>query len=455
MERLYQAFRRYAWLLRPVVSVMGPERSETVSEEVERQVKGLLFDCRMCGECALSTTGMVCPMTCGKQLRNGPCGGVREDGGCEVDPAMKCAWLRAYEGARCMSDPAAIDRIQVPLDHSRKGKATWLKIINGEPDLPAAPQATPSASNGEMGTFEETCRSGRFVVTAEISPPDSVDPRDLLQRAEVLRGLVDAVNVTDNAGANCHMSSAAASALLAAARHAPVFQAACRDRNRIAMQADIMGVAALGVKNILCLTGDGVGCGDQPQAKPVFDLDSVSLLGIVRGMCEAASYGSGRAIRSSPRLFVGATVNPFAPALEERVRNLEKKVRAGANFIQTQYCFDIEMLERFMIEVRARGLHRQCHILVGIGPLASARTARWIRSHVAGVHIPDWVIRRLEDANDPKREGIRICTETIALLRGMEGIQGVHLMGHRNEPVLAEIITEAGLHRRLDAGAAA
>ncbi len=446
VQLLYDGFCKVAPLFRPAISTLGARRSGRILSKVERCVKGALFDCQMCGECVLSSTGMVCPMNCGKQLRNGPCGGVADDCRCEVHPELYCVWLSAYEGAVQTADPTAINRIQPPLDHTRQGTATWLKIIAGEPVTPPSPKVrNVSGDLYAPGGFELACRSGNFVVTAEISPPDSVDSRDLLRRAEVLRGLVQALNVTDNAGANCHMSSAAASSILSANGHTPVFQSACRDRNRIAVQADIMGIAALGVRNMLCLTGDGVGAGDQPQAKPVFDLDSVSLLNIARGMRDQGTYASGRSLMSRPNLFLGASANPFVPSFEERVLNLEKKIAAGAQFIQTQYCFDVELLVKFMNVVRSRGLDRQCHILVGVGPLSSARTARWLAEKVPGVHIPLPVIKRLEQAHDHKLEGISICIETILAVQEIKGITGVHLMGHKNEHILADIIRETGL----------
>ena len=454
LQSLYDGFCRVAPLLRPVIGPLGVHRSERLLARLERRIKGTLFHCQMCGQCDLSSTGMVCPMNCGKKLRNGPCGGVTDDGNCEVSPEMSCVWLDIAAGAGQMTDPSAVKAIRPPLDHSRQGSATWLQIIQKEGDrAPATGGDQAAPARREPGDFERACLSGRFLVTAEISPPDSVDPRDLLQRAAVLRGLVDALNVTDNAGANCHLSSAAASALLAADGHTPVLQATCRDRNRIALQADLMGAAALGVRNVLCLTGDGVGAGDHPQAKPVFDLDSVSLLVIVKGMRDQGRYASGRKLISQPDLFLGATTNPFVPSFEQRVLNLEQKVAAGAQFVQTQFCFDLALMEKFMHEVRAQGLEKRCHILVGVGPLPSARTAKWLNGSVPGVHIPPTLIRRLELAEDHKREGVRICIETIKALKQMSGVKGVHLMGHKNETVLAEIIEETGLARRPATGA--
>jgi len=241
------------------------------------------------------------------------------------------------------------------------------------------------------------------------------------------------------------MASLAASALLANDGYEPVFQIACRDRNRIAVQGDILGSAALGIRNLLAVTGDGVANGDHPQARPVFDLDSVSLLEIARRMRDQGTFASGRSITVRPRLFLGATINPFAPPFEERIVNLEKKLAAGAQFIQTQYCFDPDMLDGFMREVRSRGIDRRCYILVGVGPLRSARVARWMLAHVPGVHIPENILHRLDNAVDPKREGIQICVELIRTLRGVKGVAGVHIMAHRNEDLIPQILRDSGL----------
>ncbi|HIJ86630.1 MAG TPA: hypothetical protein HPP97_02980 [Desulfuromonadales bacterium] len=452
MESLYNGFCSVAPVFRPMIAMIGKKQAEPLLARLEQGIKGTLFDCRMCGECTLSASGMACPMNCGKQLRNGPCGGVTASGGCEIFPEMHCVWIEALDGSRLMANSAAGRQVQPPVDHSKRGSSTWLKIIVNEPDAAkkGAHERVPMKAHA-VGSLERACNSGRPVVTVEISPPDSVNPQDLLHRAEVFRGLVDAINVTDNAGANCHMSSLAASAILASAGHAPVFQSACRDRNRIAVQADIMGAAALGVQNILCITGDGVGSGDHPQALPVFDLDSVSMLGIARGMRDHGTYASGRKLHSRPELFLGATMNPFAPPYDDRIINLEKKIAAGAQFIQTQFCFDVKMFASFMREVRLRGLDRQSHILAGVGPLPSARTARWLKTHVPGVHIPDALIARMAYAEDQKREGVAICKEIIRALKEIEGVAGYHLMGHKNEQLLAEIIVDTGLADRSDA----
>lgn len=459
LERLYSLFMRVAPRLRRGVAWLGPERLERVVGPAERTIKGLFFDCHMCGRCTLSSTGMACPMNCPKRIRNGPCGGVAADGGCEVDPSMRCVWLEALDGAKRIAGHSDFKQVQIqrPADHRLRGTSVWISTIMARDTAPPESQsegAAAPARGREPGTLEYACRSGRFVVTAELSPSDSADPQDLLRRATVFRGLVDAVNVTDSAGGNCHMSSLAASALLAADGYEPVFQIACRDRNRIAMQGDIMGAAALGVRNLLAVTGDGVGNGDHPEARPVFDLDSVSLLGVARGLRDRGTYASGRTVGVRPGLFLGATINPFAPPFAERIINLEKKLAAGAQFIQTQYCFDPEMLDSFMREVRSRGIERRCHILVGVGALPSARTARWILARVPGVHIPEQLLHRLEQSTDQKREGAKICVELIRALRRMEGIAGVHVMAHRNESLVPEILRESGVAEERNAAPA-
>ncbi len=232
-------------------------------------------------------------------------------------------------------------------------------------------------------------------------------------------------------------------------------QISCRDRNRIAIQGDVLGAAAMGVANILCLTGDGVQAGDQPQAKPVFDLDSTSLLETIRCMRDQRMFLSGRKITRPPQVFLGAAANPFAPPYDYRPLHLAKKVAAGAQFIQTQYCYDIPLLERFMAKVREQGLHRKCFILVGVGPLATARTARWMRSNVPGVHIPDAVIARLEGAKDQKLEGKKLCVELIQQIRAIEGVAGVHVMAYRQEEYVSEIITASGIMKDRSARRAA
>jgi len=295
------------------------------------------------------------------------------------------------------------------------------------------------------GRFERVLRAGQFAVTAELAPPDSADPEEVYQRARIFDGCVDAINATDGSGANCHMSSLAVCALLTRLGYAPVMQISCRDKNRIAIQGDILGGAAMGVCNLLCLTGDGVQAGDHPQALPVFDLDSLTLLETARTLRDGHHFLSGRKITYAPRVLLGAAENPFAKPTAWRAQRLAKKYAAGAQFIQTQYCYDVPLLRSFMGEVEDLGLLDKLFLLVGVGPLRSAKTAEWMRTHVPGVHIPDEVVRRLAGAADPALEGRKLCIELIQEIRALKGVHGVHLMAYRQEETVAEIIDRSGV----------
>ena len=304
------------------------------------------------------------------------------------------------------------------------------------------PQKQGHVSNGRL---ERVLRSGKFVVTAELAPPDSALAEDVYERARLFDGYVDGMNATDGSGAHCHMSSVAMCALLTNVGYSPVLQISCRDKNRIAIQGDVLGAAAMGVCNVLCLSGDGVQVGDHPEAKPVFDLDSMSLLETIRVMRDESRYLSGRPITTPPQMFLGAAENPSAPPFDFRPHRLAKKIAAGAQFIQTQYIFDIEHLRQFMTKSRDLGLLEQCFIIPGVGPLASARTALWIRNNVPGVHIPDEIIERLEGAKEPKLEGRKICVELIQQIREIEGTSGVHIMAYRQEDAVGDIVQQSGV----------
>lgn len=307
------------------------------------------------------------------------------------------------------------------------------------------PPLLPPPGHRSASILERVLRKGWFAVTAELNPPDSADPRDVLRAAEPLKDVADAVNATDASGANCHMSSMGICSVLSRAGLGIVLQISCRDRNRIAIQGDVLGAAAMGVGNVLCLTGDGVGVGDQPGAKPVFDLDSLSLLRTLRTMRDDATFLSGRKLSTPPQIFLGAAENPCIPPLEWRADRLEKKIRAGADFIQTNYIYDVPIFVEFMKRVRDMGLDERVFILAGVGPLASAKTARWMRRNVPGIHIPEAIIDRLERAAKPAEEGKKLCIELIQQVREIEGVKGVHVMAYRREHLVYEIIKESGI----------
>jgi methylenetetrahydrofolate reductase (NADPH) len=276
---------------------------------------------------------------------------------------------------------------------------------------------------------------------------DSARSEPILAQAAHLAPYVHAVNVPDGTGANPHVSGLAASALLVRAGVEPVMHLACRDRNRIALQSDLLGAAALGIHNVFLVTGDDVTAGDHPGARRVFDLDSVQALAMAARLRDEGVYLSGRRLSDRPSFLLGAACNPFAPPYEGRVGRLAKKLAAGAQFIQTQYCFDPARLDRFMAAVRDRGLDERIPILVGVGPLRSAATAEFLDRRVPGVHVPPALVARIRgvSASKQEEEGLRICIDTIRQVCAIAGVRGIHLMAHRQEHRVGEILERAGL----------
>jgi methylenetetrahydrofolate reductase (NADPH) len=314
-------------------------------------------------------------------------------------------------------------------------------------DEPAAGENLPILpGHVSAGRLERVLRAGTFAVTTELAPPDSADPLEVYRRAEMFDGVVDAINATDGSGANCHMSSVAVCALLSHKGYSSVLQIACRDRNRIAIQGELLGAAAMGVANVLCLTGDGIQAGDHPEAKPVFDLGSMTLLKTVKTMRDEKRFLSGRSLDSPPQLFIGAAANPFAPPLAFRAERMASKIEAGAQFFQTQYCFDIPLFKDFMKRAGDLGLLDKAYVLAGVGPMGSARSAAWIRDNVPGIHIPDAIINRLLGAGKKqKTEGRKICVEMMQQLKEIEGVAGVHVMAYRQEEAVKQILKDSGV----------
>jgi methylenetetrahydrofolate reductase (NADPH) len=300
-------------------------------------------------------------------------------------------------------------------------------------------------SQKSNGRLEALLRSGAFVLTAETSPPDAAAQSAVLDRAGCLKGLADAVNVTDGAGARAHMSAFACAAVLAQHGIEPVLQFTVRDRNRLALQGDLIGAATLGISNILCLHGDDPKNGDQPETQAVYDIDSRSLVATAHRLREQGTLPSGRVIAPPPRLFIGAADAPQDPKPGWRPEGLKNKIAAGADFVQTQYCFDLGLLRRYLARLRDHGLLERLFVIVGIGPIASAKSARWMNENLFGVHIPAAIVDRLERAADPRAEGRRICVELLQELAEIDGIAGAHLMAPRQEQAIAEAIAESGL----------
>ncbi|MDH3634455.1 MAG: methylenetetrahydrofolate reductase [Gammaproteobacteria bacterium] len=286
---------------------------------------------------------------------------------------------------------------------------------------------------------------GQFAMTAETSPPDSASAQLVLDRVKCLKDLADAVNVTDGASARVHMSALAAAAIMAREGIEPVLQQTTRDRNRLALQGDVLGAAALGIHNFLCLTGDKMSAGDQPEAAEVFEIDSGELMRQMRDMRDSGTYPSGREIDPAPAIFLGAAEMPAEPGENWPAARLQAKIDNGTQFFQTQYCFELDKVKRYCRALVDGGFTEQAHFLIGIGPLASARSARWMNDNLFGVHVPDAIIERLEGADDQKTEGRAICAELLQGFSEIEGCAGAHLMAPHGEASCAQVILESGL----------
>jgi len=296
--------------------------------------------------------------------------------------------------------------------------------------------------------LEKVINSGKFVVSGELGPPKGSDITQLKHHAEEMKDHVDAYNITDNQTAIVRTSSIACGSTLVQMGLEPIIQITARDRNRICIQSDVLGAQALGIKNILCLSGDHQNFGNEPASKGVYDIDSMQLLKGLKDMRDENHFIGGDELESPSSYYLGAVANPFADPFEYRVDRLEKKVKAGASFIQTQCIFDIERFEKWMEMVRARGLHKKIAIMGGVTPIKSLGAARYMKNNVSGITIPDSLIERIKGAEKKKVEGLNVCVETIQRLQEIEGVAGVHIMAIAWEEVVPEIVERAGLYPR-------
>jgi len=291
-----------------------------------------------------------------------------------------------------------------------------------------------------LRSFEQRLQARQFAITAEIAPPVSCDAGDLRRKAEPLKGLADAVNVTDGAGARATMSALAATTILLDMGIEPILQLTCRDKNRIALQSELMGAAALGIRNLLLLTGDDPKAGDQPDTKPVFDINSATLIETARRLRDDGTLPTGRKVAGKATFFLGAADVPIDPPADWQPNALVGKVKSGAQFVQTQFCMDAGIVRRYVGRLEQVGLTQRLAILIGVNPLRSAKSAAWMKSHLFGTIISDALIKRMEGAADPEREGIRICSELIEELSTIPGVAGVHIMAPGNDVAIPEVI---------------
>ncbi|MEM6282514.1 MAG: methylenetetrahydrofolate reductase C-terminal domain-containing protein [Chloroflexota bacterium] len=358
---------------------------------------------------------------CPKDMEYGPCGGVGLDGTCEVDRAKLCVWHDSIETI----DPDAVA---------------------------ALPQKTERPARTDS-RFERTLRAGVFTVTCELNPHDSADATAIIDYARTIAPYIDAGHISDNSLASPHMCGLAVGARVQQAGIDPILHMSCRDRNRLMLQADLLGAHALGIKNILCITGDHPAIGDHPTAKPVFDFDSVRWIDTAVKLRDEGRFRDGeRTLSVAPNLFVGGAVGPTAPPLDLRHHRLARKLLAGADFIVTQLIFDMDWLRVFLDRARDMGLLEKTYLLVGVGALTGPNMARAINNDTPGVYIPDKIIKRLEGVpkNKRKAEGIKICVEQIQQLMGIDGVHGIDIMDldFRRWFPTPEIVTAAGLANR-------
>jgi methylenetetrahydrofolate reductase (NADPH) len=447
----------------------------------ERDIKSVLFGCRMCGNCLLQETAFVCPLTCPKGLRNGLCGGASEEH-CEVDPTRPCTWYMIYHRAERLGMLDSLLEVNPPIDGARAGRETWLDLIRvwrkrGKGPYPQHFITDRQRFNREWDAFfydlrqpdwwrgdavyhppayeepasflEASLRTGRFVVTAEIAPPLGASGAIIDKKVGWLSGYVTAANFTDNASASPRMNSLASSRMCLEAGLEPVMQLQTRDRTRTVLQSDAMGAAGLGIRNILCLSGDHHRFGPSPITKPdQFDMDSVQLIWMLRRMRDEHIYLDGRSIKQPPTFFLGAAGSPYGAKPKYEALRAEKKVNAGAQFIQTQPVFDYDGFTDWLEALDKRNLLDKVYILAGLVPLKSANAAHFMADDVPGVKIPQAYIDRMDQAEDKESQqetGVAIALEIIEKLKNTPGIAGIHMMAVHWEDIVPRLVTEAGL----------
>ncbi len=447
-------------------------------EFVERNVKGPLFGCRMCGNCLLQETAFICPMECPKGLRNGPCGGSTPDH-CYVDPSRPCIWYKIYERAEKMGRTEKLLEVLPPLDWDKVGTDSWMDVyrhwvkVGGMGAMLKAArlprverdaawdkffhdirqpewwsgddQPHPAPPHEPVSNLERKLRAGEFVITAEIAPPLAAVPDDLIKKLNLLRGHIDAANFTDNPSATPRMSSLVCSALAVQQGVEPVMQIAARERTRMGAQSTILGATALGIRNVLCLTGDHPRTGPSPHGRmDIWDLDSIQLIWLLRRMRDDCRFLDARELKCAPPLFIGAAGSPFAANERFQALREQKKVNAGAQFFQTNLIYDVAAFERWLAALDQRGVLGRVFILAGVMPIRSFKAAQAIAT-VPGVKVPPSLLDRIERSADAKEEGVQVTLELIDRLKGLPGLHGIHIMSVGWESIVPRLVTESGL----------
>jgi len=449
---------------------------------IELAVKGPLFGCRMCGNCLLQETALICPMECPKGLRNGPCGGSTPET-CYVDESRPCIWYKIYERSFKLGREALLLEVLPPMDWGKAGTDSWgdvfgqagklgLKTIvtglaTGEPDSVSQtldsifrPVRQPDWWQGDskyhvpqytepVSDLERRLKAGEFVVATEVTPPLSINTDRLKRNIEMLKPYVAALNFTENASAIPRMSSVACSQIAMELGAEPVLQITGRENTRVGLQSNVIGASALGVRNILCLTGDSMSLAPGPQGRmDIVDLDSIQMLWVLRRMRDEGKYLDGREIKSPPKYFLGAAASPFASNMKFQALREEKKVNAGAQFFQTNVVFDADALDEWLNEISKRNILDKVYIMVGITPLKSYKIATYMNAKIPGVFVPENILKRMETAKEKgneQEEGLQIALELVEKIKTKPGVHGIHLMPVGWEESVPKIVTEAGL----------
>lgn len=441
----------------------------------ERWVKGPLFGCRMCGNCLLQETAFICPMECPKGLRNGPCGGSTGEH-CYVDPTRPCIWYKIYERAEKLGRTDKLLEVLPPLDWEKVGTEQWWDLFDIwkkkggiKPTIEAVKskdrmvifehfmeeyrqpdwwqgddQPHPAPPHEPVSSLEEKLVNGQFVVTAEVAPPISATAVDLVKKVTMLKDYVDAVNFTDNPSATSRMSPLASSTLCLQNDVEPIMQIAARDSNRMGVQSLILGAAALGIRNVLCLTGDHARLGPEPHSRmDIWDLDSIQMIWLLRRMRDEGKFLDQRDIKTPPSLFIGAASSPNSSEQRFQVIRETKKVNAGAQYFQTNLIYDVDSFKTYLDMLDKAGLLGRAYILAGITPIRSVKAAYMMRN-VPGVKIPDSLIERMEKSAEPKEEGIQIGLELVEQIKALP-VNGIHFMAVGWESIVPRMIEESGL----------
>ncbi len=453
-----------------------------ILRKIERWIKGPLFGCRMCGNCLLQETAFICPMECPKGMRNGPCGGSTPER-CYVDETRPCIWYRIYDRSFRMGREQRLMEVLPPLDWDKVGTETWGDVIRSIRDFGTGPflkarfsrnreakhrsweavfqpvrqpawwsgdsSPHPPAYEEPFSRLEKELRSGKFIITAEVSPPLSTATGKLKRDIEMMKNLVTAVNFTDSASASPRMSSMACCKIATDLGADPVLQIAARDKTRSGLQSDIMGANVIGVHNVLCVTGDHARIGPTPTSNTnILDMDAIQMLWILRRMRDEEIYLDGRRMQSSPRLFLGAAASPFASEPRFQALREEKKVHAGAQFFQTNLIYDPEGLDSWLEALDKRNLLDRVYILAGVTPIRSRRMAEYLHDQIPGVRVPLEIRKRFEAAREDDYEelGVEIALGIIEQICSKKGINGLHLMAVGWESIVPRLINEAGLN---------